>query len=140
MRRFIINLLFAHEEETVMDTDAAKVRILQANVNNKEYTFNIARDNEDIKKNFIAVLVLLFESKVCSLENTNFDNEFCKLINDLSYGILIKSFDEVESGVFIRPLHLFDSVVKVKLTKDTVKIIGFFSQDSVPYDGRYMFS
>lgn len=123
-----------------MDTDAARARMLETNINGNVYTFNIGSDNENAKNHFIAVLVLLFESKVCSLENTSFDNEFCKLINDLSYGTLYKSFDEIGDGVFIRPLHIFDSAVKVKLINNTVKIIGFFSQSSVPYDNRYMFS
>lgn len=123
-----------------MDTDAARARILKTDINGNVYTLNIGSDNENTKNHFIAVLVLLFESKVCSLENTAFDNEFCKLINDLSYGTLNKSFDEIGDGVFIRPLHIFDSAVKVKLINNTVKIIGFFSQNSVPYDNRYMFS
>lgn len=123
-----------------MESEATRVRILKAVINGNDYTLDMKNDNDNTKKKFIAVLVLLFESKVCSLENTTFDNEFCKLINDLSYGTLDMSFDEIGDGVFIRPLHIFNSAVKVKLINNTVKIIGFFSQDSVPYDNRYMFS
>lgn len=123
-----------------MESEATRVRILKAVINGNDYTLDMKNDNDNTKKKFIAVLVLLFESKVCSFENTTFDNEFCKLINDLSYGTLDMSFDEIGDGVFIRPLHIFNSAVKVKLINNTVKIIGFFSQDSVPYDNRYMFS
>lgn len=135
-----------------MDSDGAKARTLQAFLNNKNYKLNVMCDDDETKNVFIAVLILLFELNVCEIGSADFDEEFTKLINDLSFGNLNKSFDktdedlielgngEIGDGVFLRRLYLHNAFVKIKLTDNIVTVIGFFNPEIIPYDGRYMFS
>ena len=59
-------------------------------------------------------------------------------MHDLTKGELDWCFHEIGDNTFVRPLNLYHVVVKVRVIKSHVKIVGFY-QD-FDDDFRYMFS
>lgn len=117
------------------EAEARKIKTIEYEYGKAIYQYCPEKDDIDIGYNFYINMYLFLRTQV-SLTNSIMEvsMELLKLLHDLSVDDGIGCFDEVGENVFTRKLGVEDVIVRIKICRNTVKIIGFYRQS--PYDSR----